>query len=274
MTYDVFEYSDHDGSPVELYRIVRGPKVWTLTSGDSSYDYNGETYTPVAISRGKIEDTADLAKSELRVTLPGNHDVPLMFAPFPPGEVVTLSIFERHWLDGDAETLPLWTGRILSCVWENDLIDAVLICEPRSKSLLKPGLTRGYSRGCEYTLFDQDCGLNKDAHRVNGTVQSFNGNELVVANAALHADGHFDGGWVYWYNVEGYVDHRMIGQHVGDTLTLSIYIPGMKVGDPLYLLPGCDHTLNTCWTKFLNGLNYGGFPYQPGKNPFGGNPIF
>ncbi|MBK7804300.1 MAG: phage BR0599 family protein [Chloracidobacterium sp.] len=37
---------------------------------------------------------------------------------------------------------------------------------------------------------------------------------------------------------------------------------------------GCDHTLATCIAKFANGLNYGGMPYWPTKNPFDGTIIY
>ena len=39
------------------------------------------------------------------------------------------------------------------------------------------------------------------------------------------------------------------------------------------LYPGCDHSRDTCWDKFSNGLNYGGFDFIPVKNPTGGSSI-
>ncbi len=49
---------------------------------------------------------------------------------------------------------------------------------------------------------------------------------------------------------------------------------GLAVGVPVSVYPGCDHTLATCSAKFGNVARYGGFPYFPQKNPFGGDPIF
>ena len=35
------------------------------------------------------------------------------------------------------------------------------------------------------------------------------------------------------------------------------------------LHPGCDRTLATCKGRFANQINYGGFPWIPGQNPYG-----
>jgi hypothetical protein len=49
---------------------------------------------------------------------------------------------------------------------------------------------------------------------------------------------------------------------------------GLAAGTTVTLFPGCDHTLATCSGKFSNTANYGGFPFMPTKNPFGGDPIY
>lgn len=41
------------------------------------------------------------------------------------------------------------------------------------------------------------------------------------------------------------------------------FIYPVNVGDTFNLLPGCDHTINTCNTTYLNLLRYGGFDYIP-----------
>ena len=47
------------------------------------------------------------------------------------------------------------------------------------------------------------------------------------------------------------------------------------MGSTVVVLAGCDHSVTTCDTKFntpedtqSNVINYGGFPFVPGKNPF------
>jgi hypothetical protein len=41
------------------------------------------------------------------------------------------------------------------------------------------------------------------------------------------------------------------------------------------LYPGCDHTLGAAGcAKFANTDNFGGTPFIPNKNPFGGTAIY
>jgi len=39
------------------------------------------------------------------------------------------------------------------------------------------------------------------------------------------------------------------------------------------IYPGCDRVRATCESKFDNLDNFGGFPWIPTKNPFGGSSI-
>ena len=66
----------------------------------------------------------------------------------------------------------------------------------------------------------------------------------------------------------------MIVGHNANAITVSAVPPGLAIGDAIYLYPGCDRTLNTCHAKFGNSANFGGFPFIPTKNPFGGSPIY
>ncbi|MEW6169845.1 MAG: phage BR0599 family protein [Pseudomonadota bacterium] len=66
----------------------------------------------------------------------------------------------------------------------------------------------------------------------------------------------------------------MIVAHSADSITLAAVPPGLSVGATVVLYPGCDHTLSTCESKFGNSANFGGFPFIPTKNPFGGSPIY
>jgi len=49
---------------------------------------------------------------------------------------------------------------------------------------------------------------------------------------------------------------------------------GLKSGMEIRAYAGCNRTIQECSSKFNNTLNYGGMPFIPTKNPFGGDPIF
>ena len=42
----------------------------------------------------------------------------------------------------------------------------------------------------------------------------------------------------------------------------------IESGTPVLLTVGCDHSTQTCASRFGNLDNYGGFPAIPSKNPF------
>ena len=71
---------------------------------------------------------------------------------------------------------------------------------------------------------------------------------------------------------EQYCYLTTIGRRTGKAHTIEIWFAA--VGDTIYLYPGCDRTLATCTAKFGNSANFGGFPFIPTKNPFGGSPIY
>ena len=66
---------------------------------------------------------------------------------------------------------------------------------------------------------------------------------------------------------------RFIVNHVGATLYLSRPFVEDISGQVIDIFPGCDHLRTTCAGKFANGDNFGGFPYIPNINPFGGTAI-
>ena len=82
---------------------------------------------------------------------------------------------------------------------------------------------------------------------------------------------------------------RFITGHSGSTLTLIRPLESLNSffakngygegygygygGLVIRIYPGCDRTKETCQSKFNNLNNYGGFPFIPLKNPFGGSSI-
>ena len=162
-------------------------------------------------------------------------------------------------------------GRVLNAEWRESVVE--LNCEPVYTSLQRIGLRRLYQRNCPHVLYGTACGASAVVFRVGGTVTSIAGTLLSVPAAAGYAVGHFAGGYATWA-ANGLTEKRMIVGHNADAITLSAVPPGLAIGDAIYLYPGCDRTLNTCHAKFGNSANFGGFPFIPTKNPFGGSPIY
>lgn len=263
------ETSVDAASPVELYEFRRGSGVWRYTSASEDIVYDAFTFTAVPLARSGIEQTNETGRAGLRVTLPRDADVVQGFVATPPSEVTLLTVHRQHRLDN--ETAVVWMGRVLNAEWHGSEVE--LNCEPVYTSLQRTGLRRLYQRNCPHVLYGTDCRVSAVTHRVQGTVVALNGNAITVAAAAGFPAGHFAGGYATW-SAGGITEKRMIVAHTGDNVTLSAVPPGLVVGATVMLYPGCDHTLATCEAKFANSANFGGFPFIPTKNPFGGSPIY
>lgn len=95
-----------------------------------------------------------------------------------------------------------------------------------------------------------------------------------MPQADVLPSGYFSGGYIEWEVAIGIVERRFISDHTDAALTVTSAVGTLPGGTPVKIYPGCDHTLATCNTKFANAINYGGMPYIPTKNPFGGSPVF
>lgn len=255
--------------PIDLYRIVMGPNVWTLTSAPDQV-YNSETYVKTALKRNGIEQKNEISKASLEVTIPIDHPIALNLLTSYSEEVMTVTIFTK--IDGDVETS--WKGRLASIKPAD--AEFTLNFESVFTSLRRPGLRARFQRSCRHALYGRGCTLDYTDFGSAGTISAIVGTTLTIPEAALQTSGYFIGGMVA--ASDGALSY--IINHVGDQVTLQrvnysiltdFALTG--VGTAITLFPGCDHLRATCITKFNNLLNYGGFDWIPDKNPMGGSSI-
>lgn len=265
--------------PKELYRFVEGSSVWTVTSGDSSEVYNGETYIPVTIGRSEAESKNELSRANLQITVDLDNAMGRRWLKNILDEVVSLTLFSK---DG-ADVAVIWKGRLSSVKPEE--IAITLVFESIFTSLRRPGLRAKYQRSCPHALYGRGCFLNKEDWAVTDVVTNVAGATVVMPIAATYPTGYFTSGMIE--APDGTL--RFIINHVGDTLTLIRALDpltaafaeagyGLSYGEyfggvKARIFPGCDRTKETCDSKFNNLLNMGGFPYIPIKNPFSGSSI-
>jgi uncharacterized phage protein (TIGR02218 family) len=269
MSYDTIERSAHGASPVELYEFRRGVRAWYYATGGSDVEFSGQAYKSVLISRNAIEQNNELSRAALMVSLPRDVDVAADYIPTPPSEVTTLRVWRQH--RGDDETVVIWVGRALNADWKSNAT-VTLNCEPVFSSMRRQGLRRMYQRNCPHLLYGAACGVNDVAYRVLGVVDAIAGSVVTVPEAALYADGTFDGGMAAWSDGST-IEKRMVLSHVGQSITLLGYPRGLSGAASMQLFPGCGHHLNDC-VAYGNTDNFGGMPYWPNVNPFGGATIF
>lgn len=173
-----------------------------------------------------------------------------------------------------------WIGTVGN-IKRPDPAKATILGRPITATFKRVGLRLCWTRGCPHALYDDECKVDPEDRRVNGTVFAAGGATVTVELAAPVADASaFVGGIFEWEAdpTTGTKDSRTI-ENVsgsGDTLTLTIFGTADRIeADAVCsILPGCDLTPETCDGRFDNLANYGGFRQMAGKSPFDGTPVF
>jgi uncharacterized phage protein (TIGR02218 family) len=118
---------------------------------------------------------------------------------------------------------------------------------------------------CVHTLFDSGCTLSKAAFAVNGTVQSGSTVNKLITNLT-QADDYFDNGQLVFTSGanSGHIVAVKLYLNVSGEVFFVVPLPAAPIaGDTFTIYPGCDKTQSTCSSKFVNLVNFGGFPYVP-----------
>jgi hypothetical protein len=170
MTYQSSEISVASGQPIELYDIAMGSTHWRITSCGEDITYLTYTYISTPCERNEIAKTEEVPKDSVEIKLPRGHALALLCLAGTPDEEVTLTIYRGHsgsyvtyfkgfltYLETDAENIP-------TCTFE-----------PRSSDLPFIGGRRRAMRICGHLLYGYRCGVNREAHRLDGTIDSIDG---------------------------------------------------------------------------------------------------
>jgi hypothetical protein len=274
MTYDARERSVQDGSPVELIEISYGASFWRYTNNESSITLNGNVFIPVPYQHDDIQPTSDIGKDEIGIQLPESITLTNIFKIHPPSEIVRVQMWQQHRLDG--EFYVIWKGRILGGKIESPWLS--LTSSSIFSSMKRMGLRRTYGTQCPYVLYGPDCKVSRELYRNELQLNYINGLELQFNGAiGLGANGVFAGGYLTWENADaGNQETRMIvaSSTATGTLTVDTVPVGLTTGMIVEAYPGCDHNSETGCVGFNNVLNYGGFPFEPKKNPFDGSTLY
>lgn len=290
MTYSLIETSRQGGRPVYLYLIVQGAQEWALTTSARPMTFGGAVYQPSPISHSEPKQTNELSKDGVALTLPVGDDLASQFLGYSPDQVTSVTIFRLHYDDPDAEAIVFWKGRVASSKASGG--KATIQCESIFTSLRRPGLRARYQRTCRHALYGKGCGANPEAFALIATPSALSASGVVVTvpEAASYPSGYFFGGMLRASDAS----LRLIVGHSGQEITISRPIRqlsqdfvdagvlgagyganygGLYGGLGVTIYPGCDRSTTVCAGRFGNLDNYGGFPFIPTKNPFGGSSI-
>ena len=256
---------------MELFEFSRGGKKYRYTSHDQNVTVaGGAVFEPLAISSPKIVRSHNVDDSSVEVAVPKTCELATHLKIAPNAAVCHLQIMRKHL--SDDEVINSFKGVVRGTRISKGQLKLKI------ESLLAAsngiGLRRLYSKACSHTLYGDRCSLIPGDFSETATVDSVAG-DVVTASGLAEAVGAYLGGWIEWSIAEaGITDRGWINAHdTGGVLTLASAPLSLTTGASITAFQGCDRTLNACIAK-SNKLNYGGFAYVPGKNPWGGTPIF
>ena len=247
----------------DLFRFEEGATVHTFTSGNREVDFNSETYIPIPIGRNAILSTQELGKASIEVSMSMKNTVAQNWVATVLEDPIRLTIYTI--VDTDPAVVS-WIGRLIAV--KATKRDAILVINSDATLLLRGGLRKRYQRTCPYVLYGKGCFIDETSFSVAGVIAARADLTLTIPEAALQPSGFYTGGMIEASDGK----RRYITVHTGSTIVISRDLPGL-VDLNVNLFAGCDRSRTDCIDRFDNVVNFGGFPFLPLKNPFGGTAI-
>ena len=267
--YLATDQSSESSQPIYLYVLANDLGTYRYTSRETEVIYDEQTYSPEAISHSAVSNSGDMTKDRLDINIPIENEAARDLLIGNSEQPSSLTVFRGHSTDEDFEFVVYWKGRITNAVANGASVK--MECESIFTSLRRYGLRARYQKSCRHNLYSEGCGVDKEGFKVEGTVSVISDLTLTVAEADDFDDGYFVGGYISFNGIT-----RRIVAHEEDQITINRAIESLKDAELPVLIdlyPGCDKLRTTCNNKFDNLLNFGGFPWIPSKNPFGGSSI-
>jgi uncharacterized phage protein (TIGR02218 family) len=262
--YDDYDRSVDGAKPAELFQFSGGIQAY-YTTRQRPILYMGATYEPDYIVHGEIEQSEELSKQELEITLKSSASVARLYIADVPPNGVNVRVF--RFIEGISEFRLVWAGRVVKADFDSENDECRLACEPIFTMLKRPGLRRNYQLLCPYALYDNNCGKDIAPYTSHAIVAAVAGGRVTMSGINV-TSGYYIGGI---FRFGSYL--KLIINHVGNTLTLASAVPGLTINTYADVSAGCDKTLSTCANRFGNTLNFGGFPYIPTRNIFTGDSM-
>jgi hypothetical protein len=250
------------------------------------------TFKSMAIGRTEVSNSSELNRSYINITVPRTFGVAQLYSYYPPSSITAITIFRYHRNTGRLET-NLYTeflGRVVNASGIG--VTTELRCEPITTSIKRIGLTQMFQRQCPHILYDPTeggCRVDKSLFvqsKQLDTVVGLNGLTLTFASSLVGTGkplGYYNGGMVNWKTGNYTYWRWILNQPTEFTLEINFPVPlsdteGVNPLDwaatkSIDIYPGCAHTMTDCRMKFSNLDNYGGDPYIPLMNPFGGSML-
>jgi uncharacterized phage protein (TIGR02218 family) len=159
----------------------------------------------------------------------------------------------------------------VSIIGEVRHTDSTFNAELRSQASLFDQQRGGaYQKVCAAELGDSRCKVDllSAAYRRVATVDSFTGGVIIATFQPPVEEGFFTGGALLFSGGENQGARFTVKSHLNfDTRAhISLWTApagAVSPGTPIILIAGCDKRSTTCHKRFLNIVNFRGFPLMP-----------
>lgn len=264
MSFASIETSRTDAQPIELYEFVGTFATYRMTSYQKTVSAAGGTFTPLAgLERGVLKiGTQEEDSLALDIILPFDHPMVSAYAYNTAPPKLDFALYRVHASDL-LSPVTMWKGKVTTFSVEGRKAKFRV---PSLFSYMLGGVAPQprFQAPCNHLLFDARCQVSAAANQHVTTVTAITDRIITLASNP-YADNECNAGQLIWPSGN---QNRMV---VGSTLldfTISYPFSGLTIGQSVTLQRGCDHSFATCKAKYSNGINFGGVPLVPDRNPF------
>ncbi|HEY4264705.1 MAG TPA: DUF2163 domain-containing protein, partial [Micropepsaceae bacterium] len=139
---------------------------------------------------------------------------------------------------------------------------------------LNQPMGRAFGYSCDADLGDARCtvDLTEAALHSSGVViAATDARRFTVSGLSAFASGWFSGGKLLWTDGANAGRAMEVKRHAISASSVSIELwqamsETLMAGDAFTVTAGCDKQFATCKAKFVNQINFRGFPYMPGND--------
>ena len=257
-----------------LYTITLsdGTTVLRWTSADVPIVWGGNVWVPYpSIRDSGVKTRRGLSVDSVTITLNADDTITVGGVPvvtfakqngFDGSTILCERSFAPSWSDAIVGTIIRFTGRF-SEVRDAGRTQVQIVVGSPTELLNADIPVEEFQPSCLNTLFDSNCGLNRNDFKSTGTIDGTSSQTLVSTSLSAPA-GTFNLGTIVFTSGSCAGQRRSIrSQDASGNLQLVLPLPSSPaVGDAFEAYPGCDLSLTRCGV-FNNTGRFRGYPFVP-----------
>ena len=250
-----------------------------ITTGGFTWTSGGTGTAPIP-ARGSIRDTLGLDPSELELTLFCGDTAELgsgvrLQAAAEDGRLDSAEVrLDRCYLDAAGAVIGTLL-RFQGTTADVRVSSSRVVLKARSYlDRLNMMLPRHLHRPlCSHALGDAGCAVDLSGYAYSGTVNGTPTDMVFTSSAAGAGTGYYTDGYLVFTSgaLNGVKRDITLYVHATTSFTVAYPLPSTPaVGDTFTAYPGCDKTISTCNTKFINLPRRRGSDFLPAEDMVGG----